>query len=61
MGWVRLNTDGSCRDNGHIGCGDIIRGSDGEWIGLGGYTKFVAQGNAYLTELWGVFEGLKVC
>jgi hypothetical protein len=22
MGWVRLNTDGSCRDNGHIGCGD---------------------------------------
>jgi hypothetical protein len=20
MGWVRLNTDGSCRENGFIGC-----------------------------------------
>jgi hypothetical protein len=29
---VRLNTDGSCRDGGHIGCGGIIKGSDGEWL-----------------------------
>jgi hypothetical protein len=27
MGWVRLNTDGSCRENGFIGCGGIIRGN----------------------------------
>jgi hypothetical protein len=32
VGWVRLNTDGSCRDGGHIGCGGIIKGSDGEWL-----------------------------
>jgi ribonuclease HI len=56
VGWVRLNTDGSCRDGGHIGCGGIIRGSDGEW--LGGYSKYIGIGSAYLAELWGVFEGL---
>ncbi|GAU48612.1 hypothetical protein TSUD_188860 [Trifolium subterraneum] len=27
-GLVRLNTDGSCRDGGHICCGGIIKGSD---------------------------------
>jgi hypothetical protein len=32
VGWVRLNTDGYCRDGGHIGCGGIIRGSNGEWL-----------------------------
>jgi len=30
VGWVKLNLDGSCRDNGICGCGDLIRGSDGE-------------------------------
>ncbi|MCI21554.1 putative ribonuclease H protein, partial [Trifolium medium] len=41
-GWIRLNTDGSCREDGHIGCGGIIRGRDGEWIG--GFAKFVGHG-----------------
>ncbi|GAU18130.1 hypothetical protein TSUD_248310 [Trifolium subterraneum] len=53
--WVRLNTDGSCRDGDHIGCGGIIRGSDGEW--LGGFAKYICIGSAYLAELWGVLEG----
>jgi hypothetical protein len=56
-GWVKLNTDGSCQEGGRIGCGGVIRGSDGEW--LGGYAKFIGYGNAYLAELWGVLEGLK--
>ncbi|MCI01199.1 non-LTR retroelement reverse transcriptase-like, partial [Trifolium medium] len=56
VGWIRLNTDGSCREDGHIGCGGIIRGSDGEWIS--GFAKFVGYGNTYLAELWGVVEGL---
>jgi ribonuclease HI len=51
-----LNTDGSCREDGHIGCGGIIRGNDSEWIG--GFAKFVGHGNAYLAKLWGVVEGL---
>jgi hypothetical protein len=42
---VRLNTDGSCCDDGHIGCCGIA--------------KFIGQGNAYVVELWGVFEGLE--
>jgi hypothetical protein len=30
--WVKLNTDGSCRDDGRIGCGGVLRGSDSEWL-----------------------------
>jgi hypothetical protein len=37
--WVRLNTDGSSKDNAKAGCGGLIRGSDGEW--LGGFSKFI--------------------
>ncbi|GAU10733.1 hypothetical protein TSUD_425170, partial [Trifolium subterraneum] len=57
-GWIRLNTDGSCDENGRIGCGGILRGSEGEW--LGGYAKFIGKGNAYIAELWGVMEGLEL-
>jgi len=39
VGWVRLNTDGSCKDGGHIDCGGIIRGSNGEWIG--GFSEYI--------------------
>jgi len=45
--------DGSCRDGGHIGCGGIIKGSDGEW--LGGFSKYILIGSAYSTK---VLEGL---
>jgi ribonuclease HI len=58
VGWVKLNTDGSCGADGCIGCGGIIRGSDGEW--LEGFAKYVGHGTAYLAELWGVYEGLQV-
>ncbi|MCI00028.1 ribonuclease H protein [Trifolium medium] len=56
-GWVKLNSNGSCKEGGRIGCGRIIRGSVGEW--LGGYAKFIGVGNTYLVELFGVLEGLK--
>ncbi|GAU17445.1 hypothetical protein TSUD_233230 [Trifolium subterraneum] len=58
VGWVRLNTDGSCRDNDVIGWGGVLRGNDGEW--LGGFSKFIGQGDSFAAELWGVFEGLKL-
>ncbi|MCI64562.1 ribonuclease H protein, partial [Trifolium medium] len=51
------NSDGSCQDGGRIGCGGILRGSQGEW--LGGFAKFIGHGNAFLAELWGVLEGLR--
>jgi len=56
-GWVKLNFDGSCKDNGIAGCGGIIRGSDGEW--LGGFAKRIGKCSAYMAELWGVYEGLR--
>ncbi|MCH91455.1 putative non-LTR retroelement reverse transcriptase [Trifolium medium] len=52
VGWVRLNTDGSCRDGDHIGCGGIIRGSG--W----NFSKYIGIGSAYVAELWEVLEGL---
>jgi ribonuclease HI len=55
--WVRLNTDGSSKDNAKAGCGGLIRGSDGKW--LGGFSKFIGNCSAYVAELWGVLEGLK--
>jgi ribonuclease HI len=56
-GWVCLNIDGAC-NNGIIGCGGVIRGNEGEW--LHGFSKFIGRGDAYIAELWGVFEGIKL-
>jgi ribonuclease HI len=58
MEWVRLNRDGSCGYNDVLGCGGVLRGSDGEW--LGGFSKFIGQGKLFVTELWGVFEELEL-
>jgi ribonuclease HI len=52
-----LNIDGACRD-GVIGCGGVIRGSDREW--LNGFSKLIGLGDAYIAELYGLFEGLKL-
>jgi ribonuclease HI len=57
-GWVSLNTDGSCKEGEIIGCGGVIRGNEGEW--LGGFLKFIGKGNDYIAELWGVYEELKL-
>jgi hypothetical protein len=45
VGRVCLNIDGACRD-GVIGCGGVIRGSDGEW--LKGFSKLIGLGDAYI-------------
>lgn len=55
--WVKLNTDGACKGGNIAGCGGIIRGSDGEWIG--GFAKFIGDCSAFVVELWGVLEGLR--
>jgi ribonuclease HI len=55
--FVKLNTDGACKERGLSGCGGIVRGSDGEWIG--GFAKCVGLCNAFIAEMWGVFEGLR--
>jgi ribonuclease HI len=57
-GWVKINTDGARRRDGRAGCGGLIRGENKEW--LGGFSKYIGQCSAFVAELWGVFEGLKL-
>jgi ribonuclease HI len=55
--FVSLNTDGASKEQQHVGCGGIVRGSQGEWIG--GFLKCVGRCSAFIAELWGVLEGLR--
>ncbi|PNX58030.1 ribonuclease H [Trifolium pratense] len=55
--YVKLNTDGAYKDKQVAGCGGVIRGSQGEWIG--GFAKNVGLCSAFIAELWGVLEGLR--
>jgi ribonuclease HI len=52
-----LNIDGAWKD-GVIGCGGVIRGSEGEWIY--GFNKFIGRGEVYMAELWSVLEGMRL-
>ncbi|MCI04580.1 putative ribonuclease H protein [Trifolium medium] len=49
-GWIRLNTDGSCKEGNRAGCGGLVRGSEGEW--LGSFAKFVGSSSACVAEGW---------
>jgi ribonuclease HI len=55
--FVSLNTDGASKEHQQAGCGGIVRGSQGEWIG--GFSKRVGRCSAFIAELWGVLEGLR--
>jgi hypothetical protein len=55
--FVRVNTDGAYKEHVVAGCGGIIRGSHGEW--LGEFSKCVGLCSAFVAELWGVYEGLR--
>jgi ribonuclease HI len=55
--FVMLNTDGAYKDHQIAGCGGVIRGNQGEW--LGGFAKCVGLCSAFVAELWGVVEGLR--
>ncbi|GAU10806.1 hypothetical protein TSUD_425900, partial [Trifolium subterraneum] len=55
--FVKLNTDGAYRKNQIAGCGGVIRGCHGEW--LGGFARCVGLCSAFVAELWGVLEGLR--
>jgi ribonuclease HI len=55
--FVSLNTDGASKAQQQSGCGGIVRGSQGEWIG--GFAKYVGRCSAFIAELWGVLEGLR--
>jgi hypothetical protein len=48
--WVKLNTDGASKDSCLASCGGLIRGVDEEL--LGGFSKGIGNGIAYVAELW---------
>ncbi|MCI11142.1 ribonuclease H protein [Trifolium medium] len=58
VGWVKLNTDGASRGGIITGCGGVIRGSEGQWLGC--FCKKIGRCNVITAELWGVLEGLKL-
>jgi hypothetical protein len=47
--FVKLNTDRASKDGKIAGCGGVIRGSQGEW--LGGFAKHIDNCSAFATEL----------
>jgi len=45
---MKLNIDGSCKEVvfvGFVGCGGVVRGSNGEWLGVA---------RCVLLRMWGV-------
>ncbi|MCI12311.1 ribonuclease H protein, partial [Trifolium medium] len=57
VGWLSLHTDGASRRDTTAGCGGLLRNSNGQW--MGGFSHNLGRCNAYLAELWGVFDGLR--
>jgi ribonuclease HI len=57
-GWVVLNTDGASRRDVAAGCGGLLHNSNGQWIC--GFSRHIGMCSAYLAELWGVIDGLRL-
>lgn len=56
--WVKLNSDGTCKNNLVDGYGGVIKDENGKW--LGGFSKYLGPCNAFMDEMWGLFEGDKL-
>jgi ribonuclease HI len=57
-GWICLNTDGASKSGEIAGCGGLLRNSHGQWIN--GFSRNLGRCSAYIAELWGVLEGLRL-
>jgi ribonuclease HI len=55
--FIKLNIDGAYKDSKVAGCGGVIRGCQGEWLGV--FAKCVGLCSAFIAKLWGVVEGLR--
>jgi ribonuclease HI len=59
VGWVVLNTDGAAKIGvGTAGCGGVLRNDNGVW--MEGFAKGLGDTTAYMAELWGIYEGLRM-
>ncbi|KAF3975273.1 hypothetical protein CMV_001475 [Castanea mollissima] len=58
--WHKLNIDGSSLGNlGRAVGRDIIRNSNGEW--MGGYAQIIGTTTSVAVELWALRDGLNMC
>jgi ribonuclease HI len=59
QGYLCLNTDGAVKASSYrAGCGGVIRNSSGGWVC--GYAAALGPCSAFVAELWGIFEGMKL-
>lgn len=57
INWVKLNSDGSSRENPSVASsGGLIRNERGEWIC--GFARRIRTTTSFAAELWGLREGL---
>jgi len=57
-GWIQLNTNGASKRDISTGSGGIFRNAEGKWIS--GFSLNLDRCNAYLAELLGVFDSLRI-
>lgn len=55
---VKISTDRASKENNQAGCGGIIRDVSGNWVG--GLSKYLGICSAFMAELWGVLEGMRL-
>lgn len=55
-----VNTNGAFKvASADAGCGGVLWDISGRWIS--GFSKCIGLCNVFVAELWGVYEGLKLC
>jgi ribonuclease HI len=57
--YLCLNTDGAMKAGSQkAGCGGVIRDGSGNWVC--GFAKALGTCSAFVAELWGILEGMKL-
>ncbi|GAU38238.1 hypothetical protein TSUD_145930 [Trifolium subterraneum] len=59
QGYLCLNNDGAVKKgNQQAGCGGVVRDNSGKWVC--GFAKVLGSCSAYVAELWGIYEEIKI-
>ena len=59
VGWIKLNCDGACKENGDCsGCRGLLRDANGRWIK--GFVRKIGACDALHAEMWGMYLGLEL-
>nr|POE53032.1 putative ribonuclease h protein [Quercus suber] len=60
VGWLKLNTDGSCNAAlGKAAGGGLVRDNLGNWVV--GFARKLGNVNSFTAEIWALRDGLMVC